>query len=331
MLKWSDQCQTTGTAVNLGNVLLYNNYVPTTIVPTFAVSGAGCPATKQGSLNHFEIDLSQQHVDVYGSDYSTDGQTFPNFHLLYSANLNVPFTRGYVHVAVRNHASLKYGYGPDWVYHWDNIGFDGPVISNWRAYEIPDNSSTGTYVMYDNAAIVNLGYMLEDSTNGQTAGIYNPLTLVGPLKFQGVNVSGAVGAQLSLNAFFNTLDHTSDTTWGLAFQFNGGAWRNSLLTATQAQILNANVGANGNVGLLIDVPVADLVNGSNTLAILPINAPMDYKPAVANIDLILTLGAGAGPAAPTALHIAGTFLNFAPWEILSRPISQTGTSASAAH
>jgi hypothetical protein len=329
MLKWSDNCNTNGTAINLGNVMVYNNYVASIIVPSYAVSGAGCAATKQGFVNHFEIDLSQSHIDIYGSDYSPDGQTFPNFRILYSADLSLPFTRGYVHVAARNHATIKYGYGPDWVYHWDNIGFDGPVISSWRAYEIPDNSTTGTYSMYNNAPIMNLGYQLLDGTTGPAAGIYDPTNPVGPLRFQGVNVIGAAGALLSLNASFNSISHVANSTWGVAFQFNGGPWHNSLLTATQVQILNANVGANGNVGLLMDVPVADLVNGTNTLAMVPVNAPMDYKPTIANIDLILALGTAAPPPAPNNFHIAMIFGNRGPWEILSRPIWQTSTSPSA--
>ena len=73
-------------------------------------------------MNHFEIQVSQSRVDVYGSDFSTDnGQTFPNFKLLYSANISLPFTRGYVHFNPRNHATVKYGFGPDVVFHWDNL------------------------------------------------------------------------------------------------------------------------------------------------------------------------------------------------------------------
>src|SRR5882724_1352147 len=106
----------------------------------------GCANTSPGLLNHFEIQISQSRIDVYGSDFSTDnGNTFPNYKLLYSANINLPFTRGYVHFNARNHATIKYGFGPDVVFHWDNLGFDGPVIAAPRAYEIPDNSVVTSY------------------------------------------------------------------------------------------------------------------------------------------------------------------------------------------
>lgn len=299
MMKWNYSCALNGNAITLGEVMVYSNYQGSFITPSFTVSGTDCPKTRVGSLNHFEIQVSQQRLEVYGADYSTDnGQSFPNFKKIYSANLNLPFSRGYVHVDARNHASDKYGFGPDGVYHWDNIGFDGPVISNWRAYETPNNNTAGTW---DGKAIRNLGYLLLDGTQGKPAGIYDPVNRVGSLQFQGVNVSGAIAARLSLNTYFNAVGHIADATWGLSFRFNGGTWRNRLLTAAELQAINTG-GSAGNVSMVIDVPVADVATGSNALELLPLGAPMDYPPAVANIDLILALG-GGGLAPPSNLRI----------------------------
>jgi hypothetical protein len=41
----------------------------------------------------------------------------------------------------------------------------------------------------------------------------------------------------------------------------------------------------------------------NTLELLPLNAPMDYPPVVANIDLTLSSSTGSAPSAPTNLRI----------------------------
>ena len=41
------------------------------------------------------------------------------------------------------------------------------------------------------------------------------------------------------------------------------------------------------LSLSLNVPMTDLVSGTNTLELLPLNAPMDYPPVVANIDLLL--------------------------------------------
>jgi hypothetical protein len=297
MMKWTNGCGQNGRQIGLGLVLLYTNFAPTTLTPA---GSTPCVATLLGSLNHFEIQVSRQRLDIYGSDYSPDnGRSFPNVRRMYSADVSLPFTRGYVHVAARNHASIKYGYGPDGVYHWDNIGFDGPVISGWRAYEIPDNNTTGTY---NSQSIRNLGFMLLDGTSGKPAGIYDPVNRLGPFQFQAVNLTGMVTARLSLNAYFNVITHTADSTWGWRVRFNGSVWRTRMLTQPEVVAINTP-GSAGNMALLIDVPITDLVSGVNTLDMLPLNAPMDYPPVVANIDLTLSSDAGSAPPAPTNLRI----------------------------
>jgi hypothetical protein len=284
------ECPPTGAAPY--NTMVYNNYVGTIITPTFDHAD-GCVDTSQGSLNHFEIQISQTHIDVYGSDFSPDnGQTFPNYKRLYSADINLPFTRGYVRFNAKNHATVKYGYGPDAVFHWDNLGFDGPVIAAQRAYEIPDNTtltSNGSLdQQYQGMPARNLGYLLLDETTGKTAGMYDPVNKINALTFQNVNVAGATSATLTMNAFFNAAAHPADTSWGINYRFNGGAWRTRNLTAGDLAVINAIAGAPwGMLAMLIDVPVTDLVQGTNTMELLPLNAPMDNPPVVTNIDLLV--------------------------------------------
>jgi hypothetical protein len=283
---------TQATAVN---TMVYTGYVPTILSSAGTI---GCANISPGAMNHYEIQLSQTSVDVYGTDYSTDnGQTFPApLHHLYSAPISLPFTRGYVHINARNHATVKYFSQPDIVFHWDNIGFDGPVIANTVSYEIPDNTtmtsgySGGSFVHPTN--VMNLGYQLQDGTI-KPAGIYDPVNLIPHLQFKGVNTSGATGALLSFNAFFNVPEHTAATSWGWQYSFNGGSWTTRTLTSLEVEALNSTFaldgsGSAGNISILINVPVGDLVNGTNTFAILPLNAPMDYPPVIANIDLTLT-------------------------------------------
>jgi hypothetical protein len=305
MIKWSENCLSPGNLVSVGNVMIYTNYVAQIVTPSFVASAGttpGCAKTLPGSLNHFEVDISAQHINIYASDYSPDdGQTFPNFHQIYSADVTIPFTRAYVHVAARDHATKKYGYGPDWVYHWDNIGFDGPIIQNWRAYEVADNTTTTEYPAGSGTIVMNLGYQLLDGTTGKPAGIYDPVNAVGPLQIPGVNPPGETSATLSFNMSFNAIAHVADTTWGISYRFNGGTWHTHQLTADEVGALNAQ-DSEGNIGLVLPVPVADLRTGTNTLDFLPVNAPMDMPPVVANIDLFL-YGAGYGPAPPANLRI----------------------------
>ena len=109
------------------------------------------------------------------------------------------------------------------VFHWDNIGFDGPVIAAPRAYEIPDNTVVTTY---NGSQMQNLGYQLLDGTTGKAAGIYSPSTKINSLTFQNVNTSGITSATLTLNAFFNAGVQTANSNWGISYRFNGGTWRN---------------------------------------------------------------------------------------------------------
>jgi hypothetical protein len=299
MIKFQNMCDPN---VAPGKVLVYDNYIGSEVNPSFSVQGTGCAQIQQGSLNHVEIQISRTSLEIFVSDYSRDnGNTFPNFRRLYAATLNLPFTRGYVHVAARNHASSKYGFGPVGIYHLDNIGFDGPVIQNSRSYEVPDNTRTG---QYDGHTVMNLGYTLHDGTTGRPAGIYDPVNRVSALPIQGVDLSGASSAQLTLNVFANAnnFQHTATTAWGWQFRFNGGTWRNRPLTAAEAQAMNT-VGAAGNMTMMFDVPIGDLRAGTNTLEMLPVGLPMDLPPAIANIDLVLAASQGPPPAPPANVRI----------------------------
>jgi hypothetical protein len=291
-VKFSQGGTCSATQASPVNVMVYNGYAPT-ILPT--LSTIGCVNISPGAMNHYEIQLSQTSIDIYGTDYSTDnGQTFTNFHKIYSAPINLPFSRAYVHIDARNHATIKYGYGPDAVLHWDNIGFDGPVIKNPVSYEIPDNTTMGTYGVYNGETVMNLGYQLQDgSVSGKPAGKYDPVNKLAPLQFKNVNTSGMTSALLSFNAFFNVPQFTATTTWGWQYRFNGGAWITRTLTPLEVTAINSTLavggsGSAGNISILINVPMGNLVNGTNTFEILPLNAPMNYPPVVANIDLTLS-------------------------------------------
>jgi len=296
MIKFLNLCDPD---VSPSNIMVYRNYVGTVVQPSFGHPQAGCAKVREGSLNRFQISISRTHLEISASDYSTDnGRTFPNFRRLYAADLDLPFTRGYVHLAARNHASSKYGFGPNGVYHWDNIGFDGPVIRNTRAYEIPDSRTISSY---EGSTVMNLGYLLLDGTTGRPAGMYDPINRISALTFQGVDLTGAVSAQLTLNAFVNW----ATLGGGWAVRFNGGSWRNRMLTSAEVQS-SATSKSIGHTALVVDVPISDLRQGANALEIAPINLRMDIPPAIANIDLILSSVPGVPiqpPAPPTGVRI----------------------------
>ena len=89
--------------------------------------------TAAGHLNHVQIKLSQSHLEILMSDASADGVHYGPLKKVFSAPLNLAFTRGYLYFGVHNHATLKYGNLPSWTVQWDNIAFDGPRLAPQRA------------------------------------------------------------------------------------------------------------------------------------------------------------------------------------------------------
>ena len=121
-------------------VYTFADYLQTASVPSF---DCGIPhaTTAPGALNHVEVYVTQTHVEVWTSDTSPDGLTFPNQQLLWAGDVALPFSRGYVSLAVRNHATIKYWLGSAAEVRWDNVGFDGPVVTGWHDVSAPDSLS----------------------------------------------------------------------------------------------------------------------------------------------------------------------------------------------
>ena len=120
---------------------------------------------------------------------ANDGVTFGSAVSLGAANVNLPFSRGYVHFTTHNHATLKYSDGKidAWTARWDNVGFDGPAItSGFREYEALDSLSPA------NNGKVNVGWRLPDASASPPVAV-EPVAI----EIKNVNPSGAVRARLA--------------------------------------------------------------------------------------------------------------------------------------
>ena len=122
-------------------VYTFADYVQSSFVPSFDCANPHA-ATLPDSLSHVEVYLTQRHIEVWVSDASTDGLDFPNFQKLWEGELALPFSRGYVSLALRNHATMKYWLGSAAAVRWDNIGFDGPKLEALHDYSAPDSLLT---------------------------------------------------------------------------------------------------------------------------------------------------------------------------------------------
>jgi hypothetical protein len=265
----------TAVAVRMVNVI--TNYQDSPVMPKSPV----CMTTKLGQLNHFELAVSQRKLEVYGTNASADGVTFEAPKLLASVDINLPFTRGYVSISTHNHASLKYsgpggGYGAPltdaWIARWDNVGFDGPVISNWREYEVGDALTPGKSMGKD---VTNVGYLVPDVAAAPKA-----------FTFKGVDLANVSAARLSMSAWYDFIT-AMPRNFVLRVRWNGKNWIDRPFTPGELGVLTGGHTL-GQIGQIIDVPLADLVAGDNVLELATMNVPRGYPPAVSNLDLVLT-------------------------------------------
>lgn len=277
------------TGVGMSGIHVFTNYMDAPVTPP---APAMCPSYQAGKMNHFEVLVSQTNIEVHVSPLSADGVKFDPPAFVYQTPVNIPFSRGYVHVTLHNHATLKYS-GMFGVTNpvdasvglWDNVGFDGPIVTTWREYEVPDAlvPVTGYQVVNDPAPnpynptgnAVSTGYLAPDVAMGPAA----------TLHLAGVDPSNAKSARLELTAWYLTTGANAQYT--LTYRFNGGTWRDYPLSADEASLLTGPPGIQGALGHSIDVPLTDLVAGDNTLEFVTKNVPQNYPPAVANVDLVL--------------------------------------------
>jgi hypothetical protein len=261
----------------------------------------GCVETQPGALNHFEVRVSRSHLEVYGTDFSTNGVDFDDPVLLYETDLELPFDRGYVHLETHNHATLKYSDGEidSWVTRWDNVGFDGPVVSDFREYSIPDSltlalvteqPSEGVFVTEERT---NIGYQLGTVEEGP-AQVFT---------FEDVDTRGVTRAAISLNAHFLLNWDLPNENYALRYRINRGTWvtrgwSEGELTLLQGPYVYNEAGENvrevgegsaGRFSLLLEVDPAELSDGKNELEIVADQIPQSYPSIVANIDLVLSV------------------------------------------
>jgi hypothetical protein len=251
-----------------------------------AGGSAHCVSGVEGHLNHFVIEISRTHVVVRATPSSPDGISFAPLELLYETDIDLSFERGYVELSTHNHATRKYtpGNGSDryrdaWVTRWDNVGFDGPVRSGSREYEIGDSLVAGSDASNQTGPVVSVGYRVADLADA-------PRDV---LTFRGVDLTGMARARIALVAWYLALvDWYSGPleNAALRYRLNGGAWRERPFTATELTLLR-NGRTQGLFTQMLDVPIGDLVSGNNTLEFTTRGVPQQYPPLVAAIDLIL--------------------------------------------
>jgi hypothetical protein len=260
---------------SLSTIYIEDNYA---ITHSYYMTNVPCFQTNPDQFNHVELHVNQSSVSVFVSDANAPA----TLRLIASVTgLSLPFTRGYVSLQHTHYNAYKEepngasatGNPPYTTYHWDNVGFDGPVLPMPRAYEVPDTllpskpfppAANGT-VLFPNP-VVNTGYQLGKSgmlaANGGS-----PVTAT----LTGVDLTNATDAVLTLNAWYFT---SSDS---LSYRFNGGTWRTFNHPFPTSD--------NGARAISIPVQMSDLQAGNNALEMTSASGNV----VMANADLTINV------------------------------------------
>ena len=203
------------------------------------------------SLNHFEVRISQNRAEVWGTDPGSDDLK----QLAVADNLDLTFTQGLVWLNDTHYNASKGGDGSQTshTFAWDNLGFDGPKTYRDLSFDVRDaNASTG-------GGLVSLGYAVGTG----------PVTLTTESVFRR---QAPTGALLTLNFYsFDTVVPTVringgppiTTPW--PFDGSGYFWRT----------------------IAIPVPVDQVADGPNTITF----TTTGQASAVSNVNIILVAAA----------------------------------------
>jgi hypothetical protein len=303
-------------------VYTFSDYTQKAFVPSFDCENVHA-LTQPDAFNHVEVYLTQRHLELWVSDFAADGVDFPNFQKLWEGDVELPFSRGYVSLALRNHATIKYWLGSAAAVRWDNIGFDGPKISDFREYSAPDS-----LLPYDGLAGCAMGASPECqwvgdviagfpdggeqcattgcdyAGQGRSVGYVLPNegdadTAPAALDFNGVELEGATRARLILAASYpwfewNGVNHPPQFL-SLLYRVNGGEWHERFVDDAEA---NAFIdyspelgGAGASAGLLnqaIELDPSELAPGNNRIELRSAHTwTGTYRVTITGADLVL--------------------------------------------
>lgn len=247
-----DKCGGDPNLATLDFITIARNYVPEGV--GFTATGCVRKGSAGGPLNHFEVRISQSHVEVWGSD---PGGT--NLHQLATANINSPITRGLVWISDVHYNASKDGYPVHATVHtfaWDNVGFDGPKTYRDLSYDVPESK------VPKGDGVTDVGWNV------------GPLGCNPSCVLTVTNVHAQQPPTGALVAF---------EWWSFSgppgFRVNGGPWHDVTDPFTDGVSCPRSIG--------VSVPLSETVEGTNTIEFRAPNGAV----SLSNVNLILVAGA----------------------------------------
>jgi hypothetical protein len=227
-----------------------------------------------GQLNHYEIDVAQDQIDIYGTDAfsgTLDLTTTPLRHIAQIPNANLNFSRGFIWIDDGHYNGDKLNTQRIHTFTWDNVGFDGPILPRDLAFDALDNPETTDPSPYDTCACL----PEPGQSTGYYAGADNSVTVTVP------GVSGIAQASAALITL-NIHDVYGPEPFTLNYSINGNA-----TTPYAWPFPWSNL--NSDKTFTIPISLADVKTGDNTLTF---STAESVGLTVFNVDLILVGAAG---------------------------------------
>jgi hypothetical protein len=125
----ADAC---GGGTGVGSISVTRNYVAATV--PFTQTGCVTRGSATGALNHFEVRLSVNRVEIWATDAGSSSLRL----IAVADGLGLTFTRGLVWLEHVAYNACKFDSQCDHTLAWDNLGFDGPNTYRDLSFDVPD-------------------------------------------------------------------------------------------------------------------------------------------------------------------------------------------------
>jgi hypothetical protein len=230
------------------------------------------PPDGSGVMNHIELRINQNQIDVYATDAGT---TAPLKHIAVIGNANLTLSRGLVWLEDAHYNADKGG-PPSQRMHtfiWDNFAFDGPFTYRDLSFDAPDaNVPTGSNGAVNLGKTSGAGSVSSWSVLGMPTG---PSAEAVRVLFNFFHQDAPTVLNLTVNG------HSHVVPWPYPDP-QGYTWRT----------------------MAASIPLTDLVPGTNAVTI-----GADQTMTASNVNIVLVNVGPPRPSAPTNLRIVGLFVD----------------------
>jgi hypothetical protein len=220
-----------------------------------------------GGMNHVEVRISQNQIDVYATDAGVAATPATLKHIAVITKANLTLTRGLIWLEDAHYNADKgdpqHPSQRQHTFAWDNVAFDGPFVYRDFSYDAPDNTAVGPHGALNLAKFSAANQTSTWNVPGLPA---NPNPTAARVLFNFSNETNP--APSVLNAIVN--GHAHSVPWPYPDQTKT-QWRTFAIT----------------------IPVTDLVAGTNVVQ-LGSNQPQ----AVSNVNIVLVNVPGGVPVLP---------------------------------